>query len=58
MTSEDRIATLRARHASLEAELQMETSRPHPDDNHISEIKRQKLRIKDEIQKLGHPVHA
>ncbi|MBM3598729.1 MAG: DUF465 domain-containing protein [Alphaproteobacteria bacterium] len=57
MTSEDRIAALKARHATLEAELQMENSRPHPDDAHVAELKRQKLRIKDEISKLNH-AHA
>jgi hypothetical protein len=58
MTSEDRISALRARHASLEAELESENHRPHPDDVHIAEIKRQKLKIKDEIAKLNQPAHA
>lgn len=58
MTSEDRITTLKTRHASLEAALIEENGRPHPDDAHIAELKRQKLKIKDEIAKLNQPAHA
>jgi hypothetical protein len=58
MTSEDRITSLKARHASLEAALLEENGRPHPDDAQIAELKRQKLKIKDEIAKLNHPAHV
>ena len=51
---EDHIETLRARHASIEGEIIKETSRPLPDPATITDLKRQKLRIKDEIFQLEH----
>ena len=53
MTMEDRVETLRARHARLEFEIQEEIHRPLPDQIHITELKRQKLRIKEEIARLS-----
>ena len=50
MSLQDRIQTLRAKHAELEADIQQETARPWPDDVHLTELKRQKLRIKDQIE--------
>lgn len=52
MSVEERIQSLKLRHTQLESELEQETHRPHPDDLHIAEIKRQKLRLKDEIANL------
>ncbi|MEM7441829.1 MAG: YdcH family protein [Pseudomonadota bacterium] len=48
----DRIETLRARHADLESQIAEEFHRPHPDDIRISELKREKLKLKDEITRL------
>ncbi len=48
---EDRIETLRSRHAHIEIK---EISRPLPDPATITDLKRQKLRIKDEIFSLEH----
>jgi hypothetical protein len=53
MTMDDRIESLRTKHASLEASLQSEVTRPRPDDTLIHDLKRQKLRIKDEIVRLS-----
>ena len=53
MTMEDRVETLRARHAHLEHEIDEEIHRPLPDSIHITELKRQKLRIKEEIARLS-----
>ncbi len=53
MTMEDRVETLRARHARLEHEIDDEIHRPLPDTIHITELKRQKLRIKEEIARLS-----
>lgn len=57
MSLQDRIAALKERHTRLENQLNEEFSRPHSDEARIAEIKRQKLRIKDEIenheQKVG-----
>ena len=52
MSLQDRLETLRSRHAHLEAEIDRETSRPLPNPETIGDLKRQKLRIKDEIFEL------
>jgi hypothetical protein len=49
MSLQDRIETLRARHAALQTEIDRETCRPLPNLDVIADLKRQKLRIKDEI---------
>lgn len=52
MSFEDRIQSLRMKHQTLESELQAETTRPMPDPNVVSRLKREKLKIKDEISRL------
>ena len=52
MTTTEQIETLKAKHAKLEAEIQDENKRPNPDFIHISELKREKLRVKDEIARM------
>jgi hypothetical protein len=52
MSLQDRLDTLRSRHATLETELDREVGRPLPNPEMISDLKRQKLRIKDEIFEL------
>jgi hypothetical protein len=54
MTSQDRIAELRAQHRSLELALGQENARLIPNSETITDLKRQKLRIKDEIAQLEH----
>ncbi len=58
MSFEDRIESLRLKHQSLEDELKAEGQRPSPDANVISRLKREKLKLKDEINRLGHQVPA
>jgi hypothetical protein len=53
MTTNDRVESLKSKHASLEQALQSENCRPHPDDSLLHELKREKLRIKDEIVRLS-----
>ena len=53
MTTEDRVETLKVRHAHLDHEIDDEIHRPLPDSMHITELKRQKLRIKEEIARLS-----
>jgi hypothetical protein len=53
MTIEDRVETLKAKHARLEHEIDEEAHRPLPDTVHMTELKREKLRIKEEIQRIG-----
>ena len=45
------LASLNARHASLEKSVAMETRRPLPDQVRLAELKREKLRIKEEIKR-------
>lgn len=53
MSVGEHIETLRAKHASLEEAIDQENLRPHPDDMRIQELKKEKLRIKDEIAGLS-----
>jgi hypothetical protein len=43
------IAALQAKHAGLEARIQAEKSRPLPDATLLVQLKKQKLRIKEEL---------
>jgi hypothetical protein len=52
MSVQEHIEALRSKHLDLKQEIEQENQRPHPDDLHIAELKRQKLRIKDEITQL------
>ena len=52
MSSQDRIETLRERHAALERAIDEESKHPFPNQDAISDLKRQKLRIKDQIYAL------
>jgi len=54
MSLQDRIQALRAKHQTLEQALEEESHRPMPNEDMIHDIKRQKLRIKDEIVELEH----
>ncbi len=53
MPTLDRIETLKHKHAAIEAALQAENARPHPDDDLVSQLKRQKLKLKDTIKELS-----
>ncbi len=52
MAVHEHIEALRDKHLSLKQEINDENQRPHPDDIRLTELKRQKLRIKDEIAQL------
>ena len=52
MSLQDRIEALKEKHAMLERALDEETHRPLPNQEAIYDLKRQKLRIKDEIFEL------
>jgi hypothetical protein len=52
MSLHDRIEALREKHASLERAIDEETHRPMPNQEAVHDLKRQKLRIKDEIAQL------
>ena len=51
--SMERIEALRARHADLDTQIAEEIHRPLPDDIRITELKREKLKLKDEMSRLA-----
>jgi hypothetical protein len=53
-----RLRALEERHAALEARIADEDSRPRPDAEQLSRLKREKLRLKEEMERLrGRLVH-
>ena len=46
------ISALNAKHAQLEARISQETMRPHPDDHRLAQLKKEKLRLKEELAGL------
>jgi hypothetical protein len=52
MSLQDHIGMLRARHSALESDLAEEDRRPYPNEIVIGRLKREKLRLKDEIAAL------
>lgn len=58
MSSLERLDSLKARHAGLEAQIDEENKKPQPDDNTIHALKKEKLKVKDEIARLERsPAH-
>ena len=49
MIAEPHLESLKIKHADLEAKIADEERRPHPDEDIIHDLKKQKLRIKDEL---------
>ena len=47
-----RLRTLEERHATLEARISEEDNRPRPDMDQLSRLKREKLRLKEEMERL------
>jgi len=52
MSVEAHIEQLKERHTALESELSNLTASPSVSDVELAEVKRQKLRLKDEINRL------
>jgi hypothetical protein len=57
MAVEARLRELGARHQSLEKAIQDEMRRPSSDDLKLQELKRQKLKLKDELEALRASLH-
>ncbi len=57
MALDARIRELGSRHQSLEQAIQDEMRRPYADDLKLRELKRQKLRLKEEIEALRLQLH-
>ena len=55
MAIESHIAELEEKHQKLEAEIKEELLHPGCSSLHITELKREKLRIKDELESLRIP---
>ncbi len=52
MSTPDRIETLKQRHQVLEQAIDDESARPQPNEEVLHELKKKKLRLKDEILSL------
>lgn len=57
MAIEARIRELGSRHENLERAIQEEARSPAGNDLRLQELKRQKLRLKEEMQTLQRKVH-
>jgi len=57
MAIEARIRELDLRHETLERAIEDELSRPSGDDLRVMEMKRQKLRLKEELENLRAAAH-
>ena len=55
MSADARVESLQQMHHDLEEAIKEENLRPKPDASVLSDLKRQKLRIKDEIAELYTP---
>lgn len=55
MSVEAHIEQLKERHTALESELSTLIASPSASDVELAEVKRQKLRLKDEINRLSAP---
>ena len=54
MALDAHIAELSERHRSLDRKIEEELARPTVDDLRVVDLKRQKLRLKDELERLKH----
>ncbi|HTH99645.1 MAG TPA: YdcH family protein [Acidisoma sp.] len=57
MNLQARLDTLKDRHANLEARLASEDRRPAPDSETLTTLKREKLRLKEEMARLSGSAH-
>ncbi len=52
MNLQSRLESLKGRHASLEMRIAEEDHRPRPDDSALSRLKQEKLKLKEEMEKI------
>ena len=57
MALDAHLAELSQKHRALDRKIEEEQLRPTSDDLKIAEWKRQKLRLRDEMERLKHPPH-
>ena len=53
MSLQSHIESLKDRHQTLEARISAEDHRPQPDADELNRLKHQKLRLKDELERLS-----
>jgi hypothetical protein len=58
MTLQSRIESLKSRHAELEGRIADEDQRPRPDADLMMRLKVEKLRLKEEMERLRTAEHA
>jgi len=58
MSMQSHLAELEKRHQALETEINDCLTHPAVDDLKVVELKRKKLQLKDEIERLRHNGHA
>ncbi|MEK9679809.1 MAG: DUF465 domain-containing protein [Rhodospirillaceae bacterium] len=52
MTDQEQVDELKTKHHDLDEQIDKENARPNPDDIAISELKKEKLKIKDELASM------
>ncbi|MCB1884535.1 MAG: DUF465 domain-containing protein [Geminicoccaceae bacterium] len=52
MALQEHVESLRAKHVRLERLIDEEMHRPLPDQSRVTEMKREKLRLKEELERL------
>ena len=57
MTIQAHLESLQKKHGVLEEQLHHAMTSPSIDDGQIADLKRRKLRLKDEIERLRGPTH-
>ena len=58
MSLQSRIESLKSRHADLESRIFDEDQRPRPDADVMMRLKLEKLRLKEELERLRTAAHA
>ena len=57
MSLDGHLDALRRKHVALESEINDMQARPAPDESQLTRMKREKLRLKDEIEKITAQTH-
>ena len=57
MSTQAHLVQLHQKHTELEDAVSAETQRPNPDPARLQMLKRQKLKLKDEIERLQTTLH-
>lgn len=52
MSLQDHVATLSTKHARLDDRIRDENRRPSPDNASLARLKREKLKLKEELERL------